>query len=66
MNTAVLTTVEHQVYTHLVDGMEAKEIGQALHIAHGTVRKHTSSILQKLGVPTSRKLIARHYRELRS
>jgi len=45
-----LTEREREVLRLIAAGMNNREIGDALHVAEGTVKNHTSSILSKLGV----------------
>ncbi len=45
-----LTEREREVIRLIAAGMNNREIADALHVAEGTVKNHTSSILSKLGV----------------
>ena len=45
-----LTQRETEVLRLLAGGFSNREIGEALHVAEGTVKNHISSILSKLGV----------------
>jgi DNA-binding NarL/FixJ family response regulator len=45
-----LTSREVEVLRLIAAGMNNREIGEALGVAEGTVKNHTSSILSKLGV----------------
>lgn len=45
-----LTEREREVLRFIAVGMNNREIADALHVAEGTVKNHTSSILAKLGV----------------
>jgi len=45
-----LSQREEEVLRALAGGMSNKEIGNALHLAEGTVKNHVSNILGKLGV----------------
>lgn len=47
---AELTPREVEVLRLMVGGYANREIGQALHLAEGTVKNHVSAILLKLGV----------------
>lgn len=47
---SLLTEREREVLTLLARGSSNREIGEALYIASGTVKRHLSTILGKLGV----------------
>ena len=48
--TEELTPRERVVLSLMAQGLTNLEIGETLHLATGTVKAHTSSILMKLGV----------------
>lgn len=47
-----LTAAEMNVLKQLALGLTNQEIGDALHIAVGTVKQHVSHVMHKLNVPT--------------
>ena len=46
----VLTPIEREVFTLLINNHSTKEISQILKISEKTVRNHISNVIQKLGV----------------
>lgn len=50
---AALTTREKEIALLLAEGLNSRQIGERLYVSYHTVRNHTASIYQKLGV-TSR------------
>lgn len=50
MPTEPLTDREREILRLIAAGMNNREIGEALAVAEGTVKNHTSNILAKLGV----------------
>jgi two-component system nitrate/nitrite response regulator NarL len=45
-----LTEREQQVLSGIAEGLSAREIGQRLHLSAATVKTHTSTLYEKLGV----------------
>lgn len=45
-----LTEREHEVLAGIAEGLSAREIGDRLHLSAATIRTHTSTLYDKLGV----------------
>ncbi len=52
-----LSNREHDVLTLMAEGLANKEIGEKLFISPGTVKRHTHSIYEKLGIHTRREAV---------
>lgn len=52
-----LTKREKEIFYHIIQGKEAKEIGHYLSISHKTIHVHRASILSKLGLSNNVDLI---------
>ena len=48
-NAATLTNRQHEILSHLLDGLSNKEIARKLGLSHFTVRNHVSNILRMMG-----------------
>ena len=59
---SVLSTREHDVLLHLVEGLEYKQIAEKLFISPATVRTHISNIYEKLHVTSKAEAIKMAYR----
>ncbi len=59
---ASLTEREREVIALLAQGMQNKEVGQHLHIADNTVRRHLVAIFEKLGVESRLELVIYAFR----
>jgi len=59
---ASLTEREREVIALLAQGMQNKELGQHLHIADNTVRRHLAAIFEKLGVDSRLELVIYAFR----
>lgn len=58
----LLTTREHEVLQHLVEGLEYRAIAEALFISPATVRTHISNIYEKLHVTSKAQAIKMAYK----
>ncbi len=58
-----LTPREQEVYDLLIQGCSNKDIEDALHITHATVKYHVSNVLTKFHVKRRTQLIALHFSE---
>jgi two-component system, NarL family, nitrate/nitrite response regulator NarL len=53
-----LTPREHEVLTHVAEGLTSAQIGERLFLSPATVKSHLSTIYDKLGVPDRSSAVA--------
>jgi len=66
LRSAGLTDRERQIVELIAQGMDNREIANAIYIGEGTVRNHISGILQKLDLRNRTQLAIFYYRFIRS
>jgi len=53
----LLTKREQQVVSHVVDGLNNREISEQLHLSEHTVKNHLFHVFEKLGISTRVELV---------